>query len=121
MFLDAGATVEKSCSLIAEAAKNGAQLVAFPEVYLPAFPLWSAPRAPLYNHEFFRRMAANSAKVDGPEIGRICAAARRRGVMVSYGFSDRKLVSPFWEKLVWAGGDGAGCGFATPPSGASAC
>lgn len=134
VFLDAAATVEKSCSLIAEAAKNGAQLVAFPEVYLPAFPLWSALRAPLYNHESFRRMAANSARVDGPEIGRIRAAARRHGVMVSYGFSEgteasvgclwnsnvliddagriinhhRKLVPTFWEKLVWAAGDGAG-------------
>ncbi len=134
VFLDAEATVQKSCSLIAEAARNGARLVAFPEVYLPAFPIWSALRAPLYNHDFFRRLAANSAKVDGPEIGQIRAAARRHGVIVSYGFNEgtdasvgclwnsnvlidetgaivnhhRKLVPTFWEKLVWAAGDGAG-------------
>ena len=33
VFLDAAATVEKACSLIAEAASNGAGLIAFPESY----------------------------------------------------------------------------------------
>lgn len=134
VFLDAQATVDKACALIGEAARNGARLVAFPEAYLPAFPLWCALRAPLYNHDFFRRLAASSARVDGPEIGRVCAAARRHGVIVSFGFNEgtdasvgclwnsnvlidesgrvinhhRKLVPTFWEKLVWAAGDGAG-------------
>lgn len=134
VFLDAEATVQKSCALIAEAATNGARLIAFPEVYLPAFPLWSALRAPLYNHDFFCRLAASSAKVRGPEIQQICAAARHHGVMVSYGFNEatdvsvgclwnsnvlidetghvinhhRKLMPTFWEKLAWAAGDGAG-------------
>ncbi|TXF10042.1 carbon-nitrogen hydrolase family protein [Pelomicrobium methylotrophicum] len=134
VFLDAEATVQKACSLIAEAARNGARLVAFPEAYLPAFPVWCALQAPLYNHEFFRRLAANSIKVNGPEMGQVCAAARRHGVIVSFGFNEgsdasvgclwnanvlidetgrvinhhRKLVPTFWEKLVWATGDGAG-------------
>jgi len=134
VFLDAEATVQKSCALIAEAVTNGARLVAFPEVHLPAFPLWAALRAPLYNHDFFCRLAASSPKAGGPEIQQICAAARHYGVMVSYGFNEatdvnvgclwnsnvlidetgrvinhqRKLVPTFWEKLVWANGDGTG-------------
>ena len=42
VFLDAEKTVAKACSLIAEAARQGAALIAFPETYIPAFPLWSA-------------------------------------------------------------------------------
>ena len=47
VFLDTDKTTDKVCSLIAEAAGNGAQLIAFPEAFIPAFPLWSSVRAPI--------------------------------------------------------------------------
>jgi nitrilase len=134
VFLDADKTVAKACSLIAEAARHGAALVAFPETYIPAFPLWSAVVAPIHNHEWFRRLAASSLRCPGPELERVAGAARRAGVFVSLGFNEgtadsvgclwnsnvligddgailnhhRKLVPTFWEKLTWANGDGAG-------------
>lgn len=134
VFLDKRATAEKAVSLIAEAARQGAELVVFPESYVPAFPVWAALWAPLHNHDLFARMVANSIEVPGPEIRMIAAEARRRGVFVSLGISEkspvsagciwnsnlliddqgrllnhhRKLVPTFFEKLVWAPGDGAG-------------
>lgn len=134
VFLDLGATVEKTCSLIEEAARNGAQLVVFPEAYLPAFPVWSALQAPIYNHDFFRQLATNSMRCPGPELAQIASVARRAGILVSLGFNEispvsvgciwnanvligddgsvlnhhRKLVPTFYEKLTWANGDGAG-------------
>lgn len=133
-FLDTEKTVDKACSLIEEAARNGARLVAFPEAYIPAFPAWCALRAPLCNHGFFKVLAANTLRVPGPELERISAAARKWEVIVSVGINEgtdaslgciwnanvlidqdgriinrhRKLVPTFWEKLVWANGDGAG-------------
>lgn len=134
VFLDTAATIEKVCALIAEAARNGARLVAFPETFVPAFPIWSALRSPLRNHAFFCRLAAQTVRVPGPELAQVAAAARRFGVLVSLGINEgteasggciwnsnvligedgailnhhRKLVPTFWEKLVWANGDGAG-------------
>lgn len=134
VFLNAEATADKACVLIEEAARNGAELIAFPEVYIPAYPAWSGLRSPVYNHDMFRRLAANSVLVPGPEIARICAAARRCGVFVSLGINEgttqsvgciwnsnlligddgailnhhRKLVPTHYEKLSWANGDGAG-------------
>lgn len=134
VFLDLAKSVEKACALIGEAARNGAQLVAFPETYLPAFPVWSALQAPIYSHDFFAALAANALRCPGPELDRVAAAARRAGVFVSLGFNElspasvgclwnanvlmgddgvilnhhRKLVPTFWEKLTWANGDGAG-------------
>ena len=46
-FLDAESTVEMACSLIAEAARGGAQLIAFPESFLPGFPVWASVQAPI--------------------------------------------------------------------------
>ena len=134
VFLDREATLDKTCALIREAARNGAQLIVFPETYIPAFPVWCALQAPIENHDLFCRLAAGSLRVDGPEIGKVAEAARRSGVFVSLGFNEvspvsdgclwnanlllsdrgdilchhRKLVPTFYEKLVWAPGDGSG-------------
>lgn len=134
VFLDADKTVDKACALIAEAANAGARLIAFPESFVPAFPVWAGVQAPIKNHEYFKRLAANSIAVPGPEVERLCAAARAHGVVVSIGISERgpasvgclwnsnlligddgrilnhhrKLVPTYYEKLIWANGDGDG-------------
>ena len=58
VFLELQATIDKTCSLIREAAKHGAQVIVFPETYIPAFPVWCALRAPIYNHDLFCTLAA---------------------------------------------------------------
>jgi aliphatic nitrilase len=134
VFLEVGATIEKTCSIISEAAEHRAQLVAFPEAYIPAFPVWSALRSPIYNHELFCRLVANSILVDGPEMARLCETAREKEILVSVGFNEatrdsvgciynsnvligkdgailnhhRKIMPTFYEKLSWSPGDGAG-------------
>jgi aliphatic nitrilase len=134
VFLDKTATVAKAISFIREASRNGAQLVAFPESYIPAFPVWASLWAPIDNHDLFERFAGESLYMDGVELEEIAAEAQRCGVFVSMGFSERshasvgclwnsnvliddqgviinhhrKLVPTFYEKLVWAAGDGAG-------------
>lgn len=134
VFLELQPTVEKACSLIREAARHGAHLVAFPETFIPAFPVWSALRSPIENHDLFCRLAANAMPVNGAEMAQLRAAARESGMIVSLGFNERseaslgciynsnvliaedgsivnhhrKLVPTFYEKLTWAAGDGAG-------------
>lgn len=134
IFLDSARTIDKATSLIEEAAGNGASLIAFPESFVPGFPIWAALRAPILNHDFFFALAREAIRLDGPEIGRIRAAARRHGVHVSLGFTEgtdasvgclwnsnvligpdgavlnlhRKLVPTFFEKLIWANGDARG-------------
>lgn len=143
VFMDTSKTIDKVCALIREAASNGARVVAFPETFVPAFPIWSALRAPIHNHEFFRRLAAQAVRVPGPEVAQVAAAAKRHGVLVSLGINERsessdgciwnsnvligedgrvlnhhrKLVPTFWEKLVWANGDGAGLRVSDTPVG----
>lgn len=44
-WLDLAASVKKTCGLIDEAASNGAELVAFPECFIPGYPtyIWYVP------------------------------------------------------------------------------
>ena len=134
VMLDKAATILKACNLIKQAAEGGAQLVVFPESFVPGFPIWTSYRKPVDNHEFFTRFALNSLAVPSPEIRQIAEAAAVNKIFVSLGFSEvstvsagclwnsnilfgddgsilnhhRKLVPTFYEKLVWASGDGAG-------------
>lgn len=39
-WLDLAAAVKKTCQLIEVAAKNGAELIAFPESWIPGYPYW---------------------------------------------------------------------------------
>lgn len=134
VFLDKAATTRKAVSILREAARAGAEFIAFPETYIPAFPVWAALWAPIENHDLFQRMVTESVFVDGPEVTEIRHQARQLGVFVSIGISERspasvgclwntnlligddgailvhhrKLVPTFYEKLVWAAGDGEG-------------
>lgn len=40
VWLDLQGAVEKTCKLIKEAAANKAQLIAFPECFIPGYPAW---------------------------------------------------------------------------------
>lgn len=143
VFLDTDRTVAKACALIREAAENGAQLVVFPEAFIPGFPVWAGLAAPIRTHELFKALAASAIEIDGPEIASLCEQARQSGVLVSIGFDEgtkvsvgciwnanvligedgrilnhhRKLVPTFYEKLVWANGDGSGLAVSETPIG----
>ena len=39
-WLDLDASTAKTISLIEEASQKGAQLIAFPEVWIPGYPAW---------------------------------------------------------------------------------
>ena len=134
IFLNAKQTTEKACEIISAAGQNGIDLIVFPESFIPGFPLWAAISAPIHNHGLFTDFARESIRVPGPEILSICTAARDANIIVSMGFSEssaqsvgclwnsniligtdgsimnhhRKLVPTFFEKLIWANGDGCG-------------
>jgi aliphatic nitrilase len=133
VFLDTLATIDKACALIREAAGNGAALVVFPEVFVPAYPYWSWVANPVAASPWFQRLCEAAVEVPGPEVARIAQAAKAHGVHVAIGVNERsarsvsllyntmlligpdgrllgrhrKLVPTWAEKMTWANGDGS--------------
>ncbi|MEW5988113.1 MAG: carbon-nitrogen hydrolase family protein [Chloroflexota bacterium] len=137
VFLNREATVEKACQLIAEAGRQGAKLVAFPESYIPTYPdwVWAIPAGEqgLLN-DLYAQFLTNAVEIPSPTTDRLGRAAAEAGVYLVMGLSERnteasggslyntllyidpdgrilgkhrKLVPTGGERLVWAQGDGS--------------
>src|ERR1700694_4005144 len=78
VFLDREGSIEKACRLIGEAGRGGARVIAFPEGFIPAHPVW-------FHHHAATSALANRLSVElfknaitdtGPEVDALAAAAR---------------------------------------------
>ena len=87
VFLDLEASTAKACGLIREAGANGAQIVAFPEGFLPGHPSWfhffpaTSARARDLSFELYEK----SLQVPGPETRLLGQAASEAGCYVVIG------------------------------------
>ena len=113
VILDREATIDKLVALAAEAAGNGAQLLVFPETFVPAYPSsvwakalagWSEPGAT----EAFALLARESVAVPGEAEARIGEAARANGVWIVTGVSevDPARPSTLYNTLLYHAPDG---------------
>jgi aliphatic nitrilase len=132
VFLERDATIEKACTLIDEAGRAGAQLVVFPETWVPMYPFWHTTEN-VFSGELFTRLWKNSVEVPSPATSQIAEAARTAGAYVVLGINERdtaargtlyntmlwfapsgdiiqrhrKLMPTFTERTIWGFGDGS--------------
>ncbi|QSE90628.1 carbon-nitrogen hydrolase family protein [Rhodococcus pseudokoreensis] len=93
VFLDLDASIDKAIALVEEAANAGAELVAFPETFLPGYPWHIWLGAPAWAFQFTGRYFDNSLEYGTPEADRLAAAARDNHIMVVMGLSERYQAS----------------------------
>jgi nitrilase len=114
VLFDRPATVEKACRLVEEAAQEGAQLILFPEAFVPAYPRGLSfgtvvgGRSPA-GRRLWERYWANAVEVPGPAVELLGAAARQAGVYLAMGVIERDTVSrrgTLYCTLLYFGPDG---------------
>lgn len=114
-----------------QAVREGARLVAFPESFVPAFPVWNLVLAPIDQHDLYEQLYRNAVVVPSAYTTALGAIARRSEIFLSVGVTERSATSvgtmwnsnllfdpagrivnhrrkivPTWaEKLTWAWGD----------------
>jgi nitrilase len=130
LFSRAGTTA-KVCDAVAEAAKNGAELVVFPETVIPYYPYFSFIKAPVVTGPEHLLLFEQAVTVPGPVTELLAAAARRASAVVVVGVSERdhgtlyntqlvfdadgrlaqarrKITPTYHERMIWGQGDGSG-------------
>ena len=133
VLMDREATIDRVAELTAAAAHNGAQLVAFPEVFVPGTPIWIDTQ-PIWDGDadWFRLLVDNAVVVPSPATERLGAVARQHKVWLVVGVQEkephggtiynavlyfspdgalvekhRKLMPTGSERTVWGMGDGS--------------
>lgn len=137
VFLDKDKTIEKACNLIEEAGNNGAELLAFPEAFIPGYPAYYTVGYETNPHEWTDYMIAlqeNALSIPSEDTDILCHAAKEADIHVVIGCSElddrkgssslfnsllfisregkilgkhRKLMPTYTERLYWAQGDGS--------------
>ncbi len=94
VVLDREATVEKTCRLVETAASRGAQLIVFPEAYIPAY-LWGLALGTRVGgrtadgRRAWARYWANAVEIPSPATDALCRAARSAGAYLTIGVIER--------------------------------
>jgi len=89
VFMDLDATVAKAVALIDEAGSKGVKVMAFPETWIPGYPWWIWLDAPAMGMQHVAPYTMNSIEAGSPQDNTLAEAARRNGLQVVMGVSER--------------------------------
>ena len=124
-------TLNKVCEAIDRAARQGVQLIVFPETFLPYYPYFSFVKPPVLMGADHMRLYERAVVVPGLVTDAVARRARAHGMVVVLGVNERdvgslyntqlifdadgtlmlkrrKLTPTFHERMVWGQGDAAG-------------
>ena len=124
-------TTEKVLNAIAQAAQSGAQLVVFPETFIPYYPYFSFVQPPVLMGKEHLKLYEEAVTVPGAVTDAISRAAQTYNIVVVVGVNERdrgslyntqlifdadgtlllkrrKITPTYHERMVWGQGDGAG-------------
>ena len=134
VFMNKKACLEKACDKIIEAGKEGAELIVFPETWIPTYPYWTMGWDTIAHgfHDVMADLQDNSLVVGSEDTEILGRAAKEAGAYVVMGCNElddrvgsrtlfnslvyinkdgsvlgrhRKLIPSFIERIWWGQGD----------------
>ena len=98
VLFDKTASLEKALHLISEAAEQKAELIVFPELFIPGYPIgmtfgYTVGKRTEPGRADWKRYSDSSMVVGDPDFGQLSAAAIQAKAYISIGFSERDAVS----------------------------
>jgi len=92
VHLDRDGCVDKACALIREAGAAGADLIGFPEGFIPAHPAWFTvrPTTGKTSMSLSRRLFQNAVVIPSEATDRLCSACRDAGITAVVGGCEKR-------------------------------
>jgi nitrilase len=113
IFLNRAETTATAVTSVREAAGAGAQLIVFPEAFIPGYPAWIWRLRPggdmALSEQLHSLLLANSVRVDGDDLTPLREAARQNNVTVVCGVNERDTDfsrSTLYNSVIVIGPDG---------------
>jgi aliphatic nitrilase len=127
----ADGTLARVLETMRDAAKQGVELIVFPETFVPYYPYFSFVQPPVLQGADHLLLMQRAPTVPGPLTDAVAAEARELGMVVVLGVNERdhgslyntqlvfdadgrlvlkrrKITPTYHERMVWGQGDGAG-------------
>ncbi|MEJ6393523.1 Nit6803 family nitrilase [Gymnodinialimonas sp. 2305UL16-5] len=124
-------TLAKVNDAMSDAAAQGAQIVVFPETFVPWYPYFSFVLPPMLQGAEHLRLYDEAVTIPSPETDAIAALSRDLGLVTVLGVNERdtgslyntqlvfdadgqmllkrrKITPTYHERMIWGQGDGAG-------------
>jgi nitrilase len=124
-------TLARVLETIREAAGKGAELIVFPETFVPWYPYFSFVLPPVLSGREHLRLYEEAVTVPGAVTDAVAAAVREHGIVVALGVNERdhgtlyntqlvfdadgtlvlkrrKITPTFHERMIWGQGDASG-------------
>ncbi|KAJ7225645.1 carbon-nitrogen hydrolase [Mycena pura] len=89
VWLNLQGGVDKTISIIKEAAREGAKIIGFPEVFIPGYPWTPWANNFVVTAAVLKQYQANALALHSPEMDRIREAVKEADVTAVVGFAER--------------------------------
>lgn len=98
VMFDKDACIDKAIRLINECAEQGAELIVFPELFIPGYPYgltygFTVGSRTSKGREDWKKYYDHSILADGEDMARIISAAQECKAYISIGYSERDAVT----------------------------
>lgn len=135
VFMNMKESVHLALQYVDECVRNGAEIIVFPETWLPGYPVWLdySPGAGIWDHPpakvLFRLLTENSLIIEDEYFVRLQESAKEHNCLIIIGCHEkvgrtlfntmfyfksdgtydlhRKMMPTYTERLVWGYGDGS--------------
>lgn len=107
VYLDRAATVALAAEHVLQSGQQGADLIVFPESFVPGYPDWVWRHTPWSDVEWYARFQDQAVDLHGPDLDPVREAAAVAGASVALGITERSATGTLYNAVVYVNDSGA--------------